>query len=131
MSVDYRVTIDGIEQLSNKLVEVGKGEWLKDGLEVVGIDLSSKAKVYPPKPPNSKYQRTGQLRQHWTYQVNATGDALMVGNNMPYAPYVQGRETQAKVHQWHGWQTIEGILQLNLDRVSQFLKTYLERGLNG
>ncbi len=53
---------------------------VKDWLEAVGLDASSTARERAP-------HRTGALRNSLTYQVDANGDKVYVGTNIPYAIY--------------------------------------------
>jgi len=128
---DYSVTIDGIEELVSRINKAGNGDYLKSGLEAMGVDLVGKAQKYPPVPQGSKYQRTNKLRNSWTYQVSNDNEVLRLGNNVEYAPYVMGRGEQSRVHELHGWKTIQDIVEENLERLTNTLKRYLERVLNG
>ncbi len=130
----YTVEIKGIDELSRKLEAAGRGEYIRGALEAVGLDLVTKARQYPPVPEGSKYQRTYKLQNSWGSQVSNDGMVLAVGTNqasVPYAGYVMGREEQTRTHAWHGWKTIEGIVQLNLERITNAIKKNLEKALNG
>lgn len=130
----YTVQIKGVNELANKLYELGEGEWVRVALQGAGIDLSSKARQYPPVPEGSTYQRTNKLRNSWDWRVSKDGDVLSIGTHkgsVPYAGFVMSREEQTRTHAWHGWKTIEGIVQLNLERITNRIKEQLERALNG
>ena len=130
----YTVELKGVDELSRKLQEAGRGEYVRGALEAAGLDLVTKARNYPPVPEGSKYQRTYKLQNSWDSRVSDDGMVLSVGTNkgsVPYAGYVMGREEQTRTHAWHGWKTIEGIIQLNLDRITEALRRNLEKALNG
>lgn len=129
--MSYSVTIDGIEPLIQKLEAAGNGQAVRDGLEAVSLSLASSLKVYPPKPPASTYDRTMQLRNHWTYEISNDGYAAQIGNNVPYAPYVQGREQQTWFHRKTGWKTAEDTLDQRRSNIIDVMKQFLQNALNG
>lgn len=73
-------------------------------------NASTRADKYPAKPPKSTYQRTYQLREGWGYMNY--GAKVKVTNSVPYAQYVVGDNTQAKVHQPR-WRTLSKIVAQN------------------
>lgn len=128
----YTVQIKGVEELANKLYELGEGEWVRVALQGAGIDLVSKARQYPPVPEESTYERTNKLRNSWDWRASRDGDVLSIGTHkgsVPYAEFVMSREFQTRTHAWHGWKTIEGIVQLNLERITERIREQLERAL--
>ena len=130
----YTVELKGVDELARKLEAAGRGEYIRGALEAAGVVLVSKARSYPPVPEGSKYQRTYKLQNSWDSRVSNDGMVLSVGTNkssVPYAGYVMGREEQTRVHAWHGWKTIEGIIQMNLERITDAIKRNLEKALNG
>lgn len=82
-----------------------------------GLRVEAGMKPYPPPPPNSTYvrgapPRSEKLGSRWTSRRIA-GDGFVgreVGNNASYAPWVQSRELQARVHQ-DRWQTDEDVIR--------------------
>ena len=73
-------------------------------------NAATRADKYPVKPPNSKYQRTYQLREGWGY-LNY-GHKIKVTNPVPYAPLVVGDNTQTKFHAPR-WRTVSKIIAQN------------------
>jgi hypothetical protein len=133
---DYSVTLLNDKELLKRLDNAVGIETLRDGLNEVGLEFQTAMKVYPPVPPGSTFQRTMTIRNKWTREVASDGSQVVVGNNaerkgIQYAPYVQGREKQAKWHQRNGWSTAEGTLQLNLDRYKKILLSFIKGALNG
>ena len=130
--MSYGVTIQGIDELMAKIDPIRGNKWVKGGMESVGLELVGKAQQYPPVPAGSTYERTNKLRNSWTYQVNNDGDAVKIGSSeaaVPYNRYVMDRDMQTKVHAWHGWKTIQGILQMNAERVTEIMRMFLQRAL--
>lgn len=61
------------------------------------------------------YRRTGKLGQSWTTRVERTGTGLVgiVGNVRTYAPYVQDKGRQARIHQGR-WPVAQDAIKQNL-----------------
>lgn len=79
--------------------------------------LRRKLAKYPEERPESNYRRTGTLGRRWTTRVQFAGDvAGLVGNNVPYAPYVQDADRQAQIHRGL-WQTAQEVAQGSEDEV--------------
>lgn len=65
---------------------------------------------YPPQQP-TPYRRTGTLGRGSYTKVEVRGGDLVgsVVNTVTYAPFVIGRDRQARVMKAKGWRTIEQI----------------------
>ena len=129
----YTVELKGVGELSKRLENVADGAYLKVALTGAGVDLTSKARQYPPVPSGSAYKRTNKLRNSWDFRISDDNQVLSIGTHkgsVPYAPYVMGRDEQVTFHAWHGWKTIEGIIQVNIDRITARIKEQLEKALN-
>lgn len=90
-------------------------------------------RYYPPKPPNSKYVRTYDLRGGWQAQKWGDGTKIKITNAVPYAPYVQGDGKQAWFHKGR-WRTVSKIISDNRtvidNAINAEVKKYLkEKGL--
>lgn len=64
---------------------------------------------YPPQNPASRYRRTGTLGRKWTgsrptWSASRSGFESRLGNNTPYAPFVQG-ERQSRYN--GAWLTVQ------------------------
>lgn len=129
--MSYGVQIEGIEDLIKRLDAAGDTKTLRDGMTSVAVSLTTKLKQYPPKPANSSYQRTGTLRHRWTYAVDDDGSEAVIGNVTPYAPYVQGRESQTWYHKRTGWQTAENLLDGKKEDIVKILKQFIQNALDG
>ena len=129
--MSYGIQITGIEDLLKKLDAVGDTKSLKDGMSSVALSLTSKLKQYPPAPSTSSYQRTGTLRRRWTWAVDDDGSEAIIGNNTPYAPFVQGRDGQTWFHARTGWLTAEDLLDQKKNDIVQMLRAFLQKALGG
>ena len=81
MKVDYK---DNSEQILSALE---KG--IKNGLEAIGLTAETYAKQETPVD-------TGRLRNSISHTVD--GEAVYIGSNVEYAPYVELGTSRAKAH---------------------------------
>ena len=81
MKVDYK---DNSEQV---LSAMEKG--IKNGLEAIGLTAETYAKKATPVD-------TGRLRNSISHTVD--GEAVYIGSNVEYAPYVELGTSRAKAH---------------------------------
>ena len=147
---NYSVTVEGLDDLLKRLDLVSP---LKDGMTAASIYVVKKMKYYPknesrPQPfktdksrrwffANLKsgnisvpYKRTMGLRNHWTYQVSTNGEVSQIGNNVPYAQIVQGRDKQSAYHKETGWATAEDTLDNERDEISKIVAIPINEYLN-
>lgn len=77
----------------------------------VGYLVQAAMADYPPKPPGTKYIRTGLLGKAWTVVVIQTASEIRteIGNRTIYAPWVQSYQFQAR--QNRHWQTDKDIIE--------------------
>jgi hypothetical protein len=129
--MSYGVQIEGVDDLLKRLDAVGDTKTLRDGMTSVAVSLTTKLKQYPPAPANSSYQRTGTLRHRWTYAVDDDGSDAVIGNFTPYAPLVQGRESQTWFHKRTGWQTAENLLDGKKEDIVKVLRQFIQKALDG
>lgn len=128
MADPYSVTIEGLDELLKRLDILRP---LKDGMKAASIYFVKIMKVYPPKPPKSTYQRTMALRNRWTYYVSENAEMSVIGNNTPYAPYVQGRDDQTWFHKRTGWGVAEDTLDVEKDNITEYIAIPIRDYLNG
>ena len=76
------------------------------------------------------YRRTGTLGRKWTSKVTFTDDDVMgfVGNNTPYAPLVQGFDTQARIHAGN-WQTEQDVANESRDEIMGIFADEISRAM--
>ncbi len=117
------VTIDikGVDALIAKLGKVQATNILRPPMQRAVLRIQRDMQEYPPQRPGSRYVRgrgmanaagivehktSQQLGKRWTTKVFQEGAYLTgkVGNNVTYAPFVQSRQFQARIHRGR-WQT--------------------------
>ena len=102
-----------------------KLENVKTEFRNFGTDAIKQLKSYPPKPPQSRYKRTYQLRRHWyksSFKMESGDLVMRIDNDVideygrPYAVWVQGRRRAAGPGQRalfarYGWLSVTDINQ--------------------
>ena len=85
------ITVNGVEQIVTKFGRLQGVRFLRPPMQRAVIRLQSFMAKYPPKPPKSKYRRTGTLGRRWATKIDESAGGLVgkVGNNTEYAPLVQ------------------------------------------
>lgn len=124
---DYEIIIRGDDEAIRRLtVDLPR---IVDGvLERGAVGMVQALATYPAPPPSSTYVRTGTLGQRWTI---GRGDMLRrVGNNTVYAPPVQDRDSQARVHQGR-WPTAQGVAEKAVDGMVTDLGARIGEALGG
>ncbi len=123
------ITIEGIDELIDKLGAVEAIEVLEAPMNRAVLRLQGRMATYPPPPPSSKYIRgygfagrpatSEKLGQHWTTKVTqqTVGYEGRVGNNVSYGPLVQSSAFQTKAHKRTGWVTDEQVLDEELPAI--------------
>ena len=121
IEIDIRGLDRAIEKLK-KFPGALQSVW-KDRMEMSLLELWSAVRPYPPKPPTSKYKRTGTLGRSigsgmaggkadkpTVYSIKGSGTDMQghFGTNLSYAKYVIDPERQAYMHQGRWW-TMESI----------------------
>lgn len=107
---DFQITIKGIPELEAKLGRAAAVATIRPPMERAVRRIQADLAKYPSPPAGTKYRRTGTLGRRWTAEVRDGGLTGVVGNNTPYAQWVEAAEYQAKVHQGR-WPTDEEVLE--------------------
>ncbi len=132
---DYTVTLSGADELIDRLQKAGGGAYLNGVLDAIGLEITTKDLMkYPPVPVGSRYERTNKLRSSWTWAVSDDNEVLRIGSDsvaVPYNRFVMDRDEQTRVHQWHGWKTVQGIIQLRRDWVVRTIREKIQQVLDG
>ena len=148
------IEVEGAEQLIAKLTTVQQFNKVKAAISQESVMLTGKLKNYPRKQytPNPliksnpkvrraffakmkageisvPYRRSGDLRKHWTATSSLGGWTATIGNNLGYAPLVQGWEDQVKRHQWSGWLTDKGAMNVYGPKIKQRIIRAVEEEL--
>lgn len=88
MAIDVKITDNSGEFLK------ALPEQIEQALIAIGITAESKAKeevdrVVYDTPPSPNYVRTGNLRNRITHEVLAGEKAVVIGERLSYAPFVE------------------------------------------
>jgi hypothetical protein len=129
--MSFSVRIEGIDDLLKRLDAAGDTKVLKDGMKSIGVSIATRMKIYPPQPASSSYARTGNLMKRWTSKVEGDGSAVTIGNNAPYAKFVQSAEQQTWFHARTGWSTLEGTVNDRKEQIVAILRAFIQNALNG
>lgn len=90
---------------------------------------------YPSPPEGSSYRRGGTLGREWTtaspeWQASSSGFEGTLGNNAPYAIFVEGppdqRPGQARVHKGR-WPTVKRVVEGNRGRIEANYRAAIAR----
>lgn len=100
------IDIKGEKRLERLLDVLGTPRLITEpAMHRIGTQATTNMAKYPPTLPNQVYRRTHTLERKWAYQVrsNLFSTTAVVGNNTPYAPFVQDETSQADIHagRWH------------------------------
>lgn len=114
MSADLQISIQGIDNLVAKFGRVQSVKILEPPMQRAVDRLKSTMATYPPRPPKSKYRRTGTYGRLWTVKVEGDSGGLTgkVGIKLSYAPWVGSYRFQAKVHRGR-WSTDQQAIQIH------------------
>lgn len=122
-----KVNIQGLDRLKIKLAFMTDPDGVSAGVKAAAVHLKDKAAIYPPKPAESTYDRTGKLGERWAVNLKRLG--ATVSNNTSYGPLVQG-DDQVWYHEATGWKTTETIAEEETEEVLNLIKKAIDRVLN-
>jgi len=115
--------IQGLDHLIVKLTNLAKIEpgTADEALRVQAQDLRAilKSTPYPPKPPDSRYRRTGGLANAWSVVKKAVARYALF-NSKDYSSYVVGVK-QAFMHVGRWWQA-HNIIRENMPSIFDRIK---------
>lgn len=115
---DVSIEIKGVGAMIAKLGKVQGTNVLRPPMLRSVLRIQRDMQEYPTQRIGSTYRRTGTLGRKWTVRVQQNGPYLegKVGNNTRYAPFVQSRQFQARIHRGR-WQTDERVVNLNARKI--------------
>lgn len=133
------VVITGLDPIITRSKEFKRelASEIRKAQAIVRKSIVSQRTVEPPPPPNSTYQRTGQLSRGWERAVpilTNDGTIMQLINSVTYMPFVQDADEQAAVHQdrWETNQQIaddnEGAAQQAFEDASARACAWVEKG---
>ncbi|MGV0974499.1 MAG: hypothetical protein ACOYBO_01070 [Azonexus sp.] len=140
--MDFKFEFDGVDETTGVLERIRNLKRLYGQMEIAVKNLQFVLKYYPPRATNLHvefktekqrryffwalhegkidvpYRRTRTLGKRWTTKVEYINGGVtgVVGNVTPYAPYVQSRADQAKVHEGR-WGTAEDAMENLHDQI--------------
>jgi hypothetical protein len=126
------IVIQGVDQLAAKLGRVLSPETLRAPLAFAQKLLHDRMAEYPPPRPTSTYVRTGDLGTGWAMQgIEDSGFAMSasVSNEVSYAPFVQGDESQSAIHEGY-WKTDAMIVTESAAEIGADFTAAIEGALN-
>lgn len=82
--------------------------------------IEQRLATYPAAPAGSAYQRTYQLQRGWNSQFSKNRSSITgtTDNATPYTHWVQGEETQARVHRGR-WGTDADAVDLAVPEIAR------------
>ena len=129
MSINVNISLSGAKNILER-IDILKGDKLLEaGLKRGALYLKTQSAIYPPKPPQSTYNRKGAaggLASGWQIDGEVKDLTVILRNNIPYAQWVQG-EKQAWFHKRTGWRNVPTILKDNKERVAELVLDTLRR----
>ncbi len=155
MPIELSAEVEGLDTLFRKLDHLAAVEVLKPPMEASMLVLVDFMEVYPGPPqrpyPNMlrtakqrkyffwalkqgiiklPYVRTGKLGQRWTWEIKAEANGIrgVAGNNLEYAPYVQSKALQARIHQGN-WNTDAQAVEEKRDEIVQRFRDAITQAL--
>lgn len=129
MSINVNVNLSGSKNILNRINDLKSDKLLEAGLKRGALYLKTQSAIYPPKPPQSTYNRKGAaggLASGWQIDGEVKDLTVILRNNIPYAQWVQG-EKQAWFHKRTGWRNVPTILEDNKERVAELVLETLRR----
>lgn len=124
-----RVRVIGAEKVIKKLNSFGDPAATRRAMDKSLQHIQRRIAKYPPKPPSSRYRRTGTLGRRWTTKIEKNGSRGIVGNNTSYAPDVQGPE-QKVIFKKIGWKTIGTVGREESDAVIGYFEDEIRKKVN-
>ena len=129
MSITVNVNLSGSKNILNRINDLKSDKLLEAGLKRGALYLKTQSAIYPPKPPQSTYNRKGAaggLASGWQIDGEVKDLTVILRNNIPYAQWVQG-EKQVWFHKRTGWRNVPTILEDNKERVAELVLDTLRR----
>ncbi len=122
------IKIDGIDKLLSKLGKVEGLNYLRPVMQRSVYRIQARMAQYPAQRVNSTYRRTGTLGRKWASKVDQAGNGLRgrVGNNTEYAPLVQSRRFQSRVHRGLWINTDEYVVQTEAANIQRDFKQAID-----
>ena len=94
------------------------------------LGIERRMATYPSAPSGSRYQRIYQLQRGWgsRFERSERMSRGSTENGVPYAPWVQSQETQARIHRGR-WGTDADAVDLAVPDIAADAEKALEDAL--
>ena len=129
MSINVNVNLSGAKNILNRINDLKSDKLLEAGLKRGALYLKTQSAIYPPKPPQSTYNRKGAaggLASGWQVDSDVKDNTAILRNNIPYAQWVQG-EKQVWFHKRTGWINVPQLIKDHEERVAQLVIDTMRR----
>jgi hypothetical protein len=128
---EVTIKIDGIDKLIAKLGKVQGVKILRPAMQRSVYRIQARLAQYPAQRPNSSYRRTGTLGRKWTSKIEEGNGAIRgrVGNNTDYAPLVQSKRFQARIHRGLWINTDEYVVETEQRNIERDFKQTIDEAL--
>ena len=127
INVKIRTTPKNLAQTISDAPRLAKGPMTEAAAVYLVGNYRRGLRHYPKKRPLQKYVRTFKLRRGWLVEYSRT--KTRVRNNVPYAPFVQGDNTQAWMHAGR-WRTTSKVASDNEKGMTRAATLAMQRYLN-
>lgn len=127
--MNIRIIVTGSDEVIARLNRINDARWAGPPAEASLRLLQNKLSTYPPQRAGSKYERTGDLGRFWTV---GGGDntpqrvTRKLGNRKEYAPWVQSKLLQARIHRGR-WLTEVAAVEQSRDEIAAIFRAAIER----
>jgi len=130
MANDVRITISGVEAAGERLGRLRGIAWALRPMQRAVYLLQNRMANYPAQRAGSSYVRTGTLGRLWTTKVESSATRVtgLVGNKLEYAPFVQSRQLQSRVHRGR-WQTEMDVIERSEREIIGLFRAAIEEAV--
>lgn len=150
------ISLNGLEAVLKKLGKFATLDILEPPMERSLLKIEEKMKTYPSPPASGEWAantsprqkraffallragrikggRSGTLGRRWTHAITRTGGGMegRVGNNVPYAAWVQSARFQARFHQARWQNTDQSVLDSLRDEIIRDFEDALRKAGDG
>ena len=121
-----RVVIEGIDEAVDALASLDDPKIMRRAMNKALQHLQRRIAKYPARPTHSTYTRTGTLGRRWTSEVTRRGKHGELGNNTPYAIFVQGSRRRT-FHEDAGWVSAQEVADEESGEVTDIFRDEYNR----
>jgi len=123
------VEIEGLDEAMARLRRMDSVAWMTRPMEQSLRLLQAKLADYPSERAGQTYVRTGRLGKSWTVETleqTPKRVRLRLGTNVVYAPWVQSKNFQARIHRGR-WMTEADAIRQNQRQISAIFAAAIRR----